>query len=250
MRELGLNDTKNRVIPHGVDSSVFYKMDASELRKSYKIDDSDIVLLHNSTSCANCKGTHLVLGMIHYLINIAKRTEYKLIIKGLVNLYNIQKCINDNLSSLKITQDEIYNMFTNNIILITDSISFEEMNKIYNMCDLCVSPYLCEGFNLTPLEALATGTCVLVPRTGSTKEYIDDIYANGGSEYIHYVDSHVIDIEVGKSNQIEIIDLINVVLSFNKRERDYSQMVEYIHNQYSWYKVVDLLYEYLLECAR
>jgi glycosyltransferase involved in cell wall biosynthesis len=181
---------------------------------------------------------------------VEKRTEYKLIIKGIISLYNIQKCISDNISYLEITPEEINNMFTNNIILITEAVSFDKMNQIYNMCDLCVSPYLCEGFNLTPLEVLATGTCVVVPRTGSTKEYIDDIYANGGSTYIHYIDSRVVDIGNGKANEINVDDLIGVVLSFNKRERDASRMVEYIHREYSWSKVADLLYEYFLECTR
>jgi glycosyltransferase involved in cell wall biosynthesis len=250
LRELGIPDTKNRVISHGVDPKVFYKTNASELRKFYKFDDSDIVLLHNSTSCATGKGTHLVLAMMHYIVNVARRTEYKLIIKGISDLYDIKTCIARNLGYLNIKQDEITHMFTNHITLITEAVSFERMNLIYNMCDLCVSPYLCEGFNLTPLEALVTGTCVVVPRTGSTKEYIEDIYANGGSAYIHYIGSHVIDVEQGKINEINIDDLIGVVLSFKKGEPDSEQMIEHIKQQYSWFKVADLLYEYFLECSR
>jgi glycosyltransferase involved in cell wall biosynthesis len=250
LRELGIPNTKNRVITHGVDTSVFYKTDANEVRESYKIGDSDILLLHNSTSCATGKGTHLVLAMMHYIVNVAKRPEYKLIIKGLSDLYDIKTCISRNLGYLKIQQEEIDHMFTNNIILITEAVSFERMNQIYNICDLCVSPYLCEGFNLTPLEALATGTCVVIPRTGSTKEYIEDIYANGGSAYIHYVDSKIVDMELGKTNEIKVDDLINVVLSFQKGERDPARMVQYIACEYSWHKVADLLYEYFLECTR
>jgi len=250
LRELGIPNAKNRIITHGVDTSVFYKTDANEVRESYKIGDSDILLLHNSTSCATGKGTHLVLAMMHYIVNVAKRTEYKLIIKGLSDLYDIKTCIARNLGYLKIQQEEIDHMFTNNIILITEAVSFERMNQIYNICDLCVSPYLCEGFNLTPLEALATGTCVVIPRTGSTKEYIEDIYKNGGSEYIHYVDSKIVDMELGKTNEIKIDDLINVVLSFQKGERDPARMVQYIACEYSWHKVADLLYEYFLECTR
>jgi glycosyltransferase involved in cell wall biosynthesis len=248
MRELGIPDTKNRVIPHGVDTSVFYQT-TNELREFYNIKESDILILHNSTSCATGKGTHLVLAMIHHIVNVAKKTEYKLIIKGLVDLYDMKTCIARNLGYLNIKQDEIDHMFTNNIILITEAVSFERMNQIYNMCDLCVSPYLCEGFNLTPLEALATGTCVVVPRTGSTKEYIDDIYANGGATYIHYVDSKVVDVELGKANEIKIDDLIGVVLSFKKGERVPYQMIEHIKHEYSWFKVADQLYEYFLLCA-
>ena len=249
IRELGVPESKNRVITHGVDSDVFYKTD-NIIRELYKIKDSDIVLLHNSTTCATGKGTHLILAMIHHIVNVAKRTEYKLIIKGLIDLYDIKTCIARNLGYLQITQEEIDYMFNHHIILITEAVSFERMNQIYNMCDLCLSPYLCEGFNLTPLEALATETCVVVPRTGSTKEYIDDIYANGGSTYIHYIDSRVVDIENGKVNEIKTDDLIDVVLSFNKRERNATRMLEHINREYSWFKVADLLYEYLLECAR
>jgi len=90
----------------------------------------------------------------------------------------------------------------------------------------------------------------VVPRTGSTREYIEDIYSNGGSEYIYYVDSRVIDNENGKVNEIKIDDLISTVLSFKKGEPDSTQMIEYIKQQYSWFKVADLLYEYFLECAR
>ena len=252
LRELGIPDAKNRIIPHGVDTSVFYKTNTNnnEIRQHYKIKDSDILLLHNSTSCATGKGTHLVLAMMNYMVNVAKRTEYKLIIKGLSDLYDIKTCIARNLGYLRITQEEIDHMFTNHIIIITEAVSFERMNQIYNMCDLCISPYLCEGFNLTPLEALATGTCVVVPRTGSTKEYIEDIYANGGSAYIHYVDSKIVDMELGKVNEINVDDLIGVVLSFHKRERDPAQMVQHINHEYSWHKVADLLYEYFLECTR
>jgi glycosyltransferase involved in cell wall biosynthesis len=188
--------------------------------------------------------------MIHYIVNVEKRQEYKLIIKGLIDLYDIKKCIATNLSYLNIAQDEIDNLFKNNIVLITEAVSFERMNNIYNMVDLCVSPYLCEGFNLTPLEALATGTCVVVPRTGSTKEYIEDIYSNGGLEYIYYVESKIVDMELGKVNDINTDDLIKVVLSFTKRERYAVRMVEYINHEYSWFKVVDLLYDYFLECSR
>ena len=253
LRELGIPNTKNRVITHGVDINTFYKTKTnnhSKMRESYKIGDSDILLLHNSTSCATGKGTHLVLAMMHYIVNVAKRPEYKLIIKGLSDLYDIKTCIARNLGYLNIQQEEIDHMFTNNIILITEAVSFERMNQIYNMCDLCVSPYLCEGFNLTPLEALVTGTCVVIPRTGSTKEYIEDIYANGGSAYIHYVDSKIVDMELGKTNEIKVDDLINVVLLFQKGERDPAQMVQYIACEYSWHKVADLLYEYFLECTR
>jgi hypothetical protein len=36
------------------------------------------------------------------------------------------------------------------------------------------------------LEALATGTSVIILKTSSTKEYIDDIFNAGGQNLINY----------------------------------------------------------------
>lgn len=42
---------------------------------------------------------------------------------------------------------------------------------LYNACDLYVSPYRAEGFNLPPLEAAACGLPILVTKGGATDDY-------------------------------------------------------------------------------
>ena len=59
-----------------------------------------------------------------------------------------------------------------------------------------------------------------------TEEYIENIGQNGGNEYIHYVDSTVIDVEKGKQNEINIDDLVNVILNYKKRELEPDKMIE------------------------
>ena len=119
---------------------------------------------------------------------------------------------------------------------------------MYNIVDLYVSPYLAEGFNLSPLEALTAGTRVLVPLTGSTEEYMKDIYNNGGSGFITYVKSIVITNQSGQSlNQIEVDDLISSILGVDIGPKpDPTHMIEYISKEYSWTKAVESLYEYFL----
>jgi hypothetical protein len=105
------------------------------------------------------------------------------------------------------------------------------------------------------LEALASGLQVLVPRTGSTKEYIDDIFANGhGNEFITFVDSTVIQDKDGNyKNDIKLHDIVNTLLTnelnfkTSKPDNIYIQMKSYIETQYSWYKVSTLLYDYFLD---
>jgi hypothetical protein len=60
------------------------------------------------------------------------------------------------------------------------------MNNLYNACDLYISPYIAEGFNLAPLEALASGLPVIISSHGSTHEYITQLYESGGNKgFIH-----------------------------------------------------------------
>ena len=126
---------------------------------------------------------------------------------------------------------------------------------MYNAADLYVSPYIAEGFNLCCLEALACGLNVLVPKTGSTKEYMLDIYNNGGSEHIFYIDSEVIDVGDGKKqNNIDFMKLLHLITDNETKIKDLKMlrcngnvplnMKSYIRENYSWDKVADLLYDY------
>ena len=60
----------------------------------------------------------------------------------------------------------------------------------------------------------------------------------------------MIDVEKGQQNEINIDDLVNVILNYERRELDSDKMIEYIKKEYSWFRVADLLYDYFLElCA-
>ena len=59
------------------------------------------------------------------------------------------------------------------LIIISKNINLDEIKDIYSITDCYVSPYLAEGFNLTPLEAAACGTQIVVTKGGSTDDYFD-----------------------------------------------------------------------------
>ena len=120
-----------------------------------------------------------------------------------------------------------------------------------------VSPYLAEGFNMTTLEALSAGLPVLVPMTGSTREYIENIYNNGGKEFITYVKSVEVQVTTSgfKQNHIDVDDLINTLVEresyingMKEGRYKYNELKDvYIRENYSWSKVAELLYDYLEE---
>ena len=257
MEKYGLAKEKNRIITHGVDGSVFYKKEnaGKEIRDFYKVKDDEILLMNIGAMTQN-KGMFLILQTLNILVNHLGKTKYKLLLKGTGDLYNSKAFLEiyfDELIKAKVLDKAKMDNLLNNHIIFTDkTLSYAKINDLFNAADLYLSPYIAEGFNLTSLEALAAGTCVVVPRTGSTKEYMEDIYKNSGNHYIYYVNSNVIHVGEGRhQNQIEIGDLVNCILENEQKikkmkndEIHYKNMKKYIEKDYSWNKVSDLLMDY------
>lgn len=253
---------RNRTITHGVDTTVFFKHDnptiRNEMRCEFNVKDNEILLINVGGAMTSNKGIPNILHALHVLVNLMGRKHYKLMLKGSGDLYpsiQILETYFDLFQREKLMTPNDINTLLNHIIFTNGTLSYSQINDLYNAADVYVSPYVAEGFGLTMLEALASGLQVLVPRTGSTKEYIDDIFANGhGNEFITFVDSTVIQGNDGNyKNDIKLSDLVNTILTNEtkfktpKPDSMYIQMKSYIETEYTWYKVSTLLYDYFLD---
>ena len=252
-------NSRNRIITHGVDTELFKKNNnynvRDKIRKFYKIKNTDILLLNIGAMTGN-KGIVLILDSLNKLVNVENKKYYKLMLKGTGDLYQtkdmIENYFNVLINNNFITKKNMDILLSDHIIFTDKTLDYSTINDLFNASDVYISPYLAEGFNLVCLEALAAGLQILVPRTGSTKEYVSDIYNNGGSEFIHYIDSNVILFDDGKmQNNIQPETLLNTIKNneylFKKPKVNYLLMKEYIQKEYSWNKVSDLLFNYFTE---
>lgn len=240
-----IDENRNRIISNGSDCNIFKRLPQyirDTIRSNLGIT-KDTILLGLFGAMTQNKGVHYLLIAIYNIILVHGRTNYKLILKGNDNLYDSKTKVEMVLNELNLPTQIL-----NYIIFIGDTLTFSTMNEMYNIVDLYVSPYIAEGFNLSPLEALSSGTRVVIPRTGSTVEYMSDIQKNGGSDFITYVDSIVLKNNMGESyNHINTVDLVSAILSVDfSNELDPSTMISYINKEYSWSKASELLYEYFL----
>jgi glycosyltransferase involved in cell wall biosynthesis len=245
-----LDDKKrNRIISHGVDTSIFYRHSNDSMRKQirrkYNILDNEILLINIGAMTMN-KGIFLILEAFYNLV-IIQKLPFRLLLKGMTDLYKSREFVDAYINHLGYNTSAL----KSHIIFIDGTLNYDEINDLFNSADLYISPYLAEGFGLTMLEALASGLRVLVPRTGSASDYIDPIYKNGGESYIYYVDSVVIQDGAGLyKNQIHSQDIINILsknISNIKTifdDKTYLILKKYIKKNYSWYKVSTDLYNY------
>jgi len=201
--------TRNRIVSHGVDTSIFYRHSndsmRQQIRRKYGVLDNDILLINIGAMTMN-KGIFLILEALHHLV-IIKKLPFKLLLKGMTDLYKSREFVDAYINHLGYNATNL----KSHIIFIDGTLNYSEINDLFNASDLYISPYLAEGFGLTMLEALASGLRVLVPRTGSASDYIDPIYKNGGEQYIYYVDSVIIQDNTGLyKNQIDKTGIIDI----------------------------------------
>jgi glycosyltransferase involved in cell wall biosynthesis len=264
MKKYGLEDERNRIITHGVDPDIFRLYEdvsiRQKIRSFYKISDSDILLMNIGAMTQN-KGILLILEALNHVVNRLGKSNYKMMLKGMGDLYQtktfLELYFDEMIKKGVIMRNEMVNLLENHIIFTDKTLSYEKINELYNAADMYVSPYLAEGFNMTTLEALSAGLPVLVPMTGSTKEYIEDIKNGGGSNFITYVKSIEIQVTMHgfKQNHISVEDLINTLVIkeeyINSMKTDrykYNEVKDkYIRENYSWWKVSEMLYNYFSE---
>jgi glycosyltransferase involved in cell wall biosynthesis len=258
-------DAKNKIITHGVNPSIFFQLQdgtdgpRQKIRRFYGVADSDILLINIGSMTEN-KGIMLILTALHKIVHEHGYRNYKLLLKGSGDLYESQNFVEAYFTKLvsggEMTREEVDDLLEKHIIFTNKTLSYEKINELFNAADYYLSPYLAEGFNLTVLESLSAGLPVIVPKTGSTKEFMDDIYANGGGEhYIHYINSQIGKNQYGMhQNIIEMDDLVSVLLTLNTTtgnrrygDSEYRKLRGFISQNYSWERVAEMLYSYFEE---
>jgi len=168
--DFGLDEAGVRVVPHGVDHSVFFPLEQGErttLRENFGIGPDVIVFLNVGAPIWN-KGMDLLLLAFAHVHQ--KTPQTRLIIKDGSQLYGIgfQSILN------QFVEDHpslVSQSLIESISVVSGNITQGQLAQLYGVCDCYVAPYRAEGFNLPALEALATGRPVIVSSGGATDDF-------------------------------------------------------------------------------
>jgi glycosyltransferase involved in cell wall biosynthesis len=136
-----LDDKKrNRIISHGVDTSIFYRHSNDSIRKQirrkYNVLDNDILLINIGAMTMN-KGIFLILEAFYNLV-IIQKLPFKLLLKGMTDLYKSREFVDAYINHLG------YNTTTlkSHIIFIDGTLNYSEINYLFNSAELSISQYL------------------------------------------------------------------------------------------------------------
>lgn len=163
------------VIPHGVDTKRFYKMDIDKrvLKKEYfkdKVKDpEDLFIIFSGQRNQPRKKLDITL------------EAFKLFVDGKpenVKLY-LHAGVKDSYIDLikyakRLEIDE--RVLLTNLMLGTQAVPIEKLNLIYNLCDIGVNTGLGEGWGLVNIEHAVTGAPQVVPNHSA----LTDLYSDCG----------------------------------------------------------------------
>jgi len=233
----GFTENQVHVIPHGVDIKNFFSVSEQQkkkFRENLAINENDFII-SNVGGMTNNKGIDYLL--VAFSILKQKYRNIKLILKDQSNLYKIKGSIH-----LEQMKKSNYSKYLNDrvledILFISDNLSIKDLNLLYNITNCYVSPYRAEGFNLTPLEASACGTPIVVTKGGSTDEYF---HPSLGLQ----IDSEIIKTKKNVSLKPKIDSLIRCISKIIENPNNYcgQQGAEFVSKNFSWEKVTNDLY--------
>ena len=160
--------------------------------------------------------------------------KYSLTIKAYHN--NTTRIYNNNIDKNIIGQPQnIYN----NIKLITEDLSEEELVRLYYDHDVLLYPSYGEGFGFIPLQALATGMpTICTADWAHYKEYLGPLALK--SSLIKSPWQHPHEGYVYEPNYLHLLELMrDVVDNFKAYSGYYFAQSKKIHESYNWLQLTD-----------
>ena len=268
------------IVPHGVDTSLFRRLTDEQraaTRTQYGMEHSDFLILSVGAMTRN-KGMIPLLRALHSSVHGAPKPRTVLMLKGMGALYDSKKwlesffweCVKEEAadSSPAWTAEEVtaYReqlgvVFASHILFLDTTLSAASLNELYNAADLVAAPYHQEGFSLTPLEALAAGTPVLVPRKGGAADYLADLHGTeSGPAFVHFLASDELEAgpNGGMQNVVRAGEVADIILRLAERKKagagrpgkgEHAALVARILAHWSWTSVAVKLHALFQELA-
>jgi len=163
---------KTNFIPHAIPKEVFYRLDSKQIEEHKisilgKENKDAFVAIWANRNAKRKRPSDVLVSWKQFLEKEEKEKGTK---NSILIMHTDPKDIEgpDLIEVLKVLGIE------NNVLFSTDRIDFNQMNVLYNISDICLSISYAEGFGLSTLESMQTGTPIVAICTGGlTRQVID-----------------------------------------------------------------------------
>ena len=248
---------KTNFIPHALPDNLFFKMKKSE------------ILDYKKTLLGEDRKDHFVGIWVNR--NAKRKRPSDLLWAWKIFLDNLEKKEGHRNATLIMhtepTDQEGPDLFSvtelldiqNNIFFSRDRLEFEKINVLYNISDFCINTSYAEGFGLSTLESMMTGTPIIAPKTGGLTRQVEDYRdksQNGvaleielqtlvGSQNVPYIyEDYVSSETIGNA----IMKLYS--LSPNEKNKLSQKVKNYANHEFAYQDTIDAWHDTMLNCIK
>lgn len=153
-------EEKIKIVPHGIDPEIFKPIELKE-------QDSTFKFMMNGgwpQSWNDRKG--LSYGIKAFIEEFTNEENIEMIVK-INSCYGID--LNKNIKELNVK-----NQNAPKINFVLNNLKQQQLNELYNKCDVFVTTSLAESFNLPPLESMACKKPVLATEYGGQSDFVSE----------------------------------------------------------------------------
>jgi hypothetical protein len=232
------SESKIHILPHGVDQPT--KMTTKDARAKFNLGSDDFIIV-NTNRNAYRKALDITIRAFLLFLKIREGDHtLKLLLHCHMNAatgYDIHKLVH--IESIRLGFDPEKIMKDHILHISNKRLSDEEMNYLYNACDIGVNTCLGEGFGLCNLEHAVLGKPQIVTSTGALR----DIFIEFGTlinpvANLHissHMDTHGGILDIPRSE--DFADAMNLIyVSYV----EYMEKIDtnYLLNNYSWPRIL------------
>ena len=165
---------KSRFIPHAIPENIYYKLPSNEILKNKKRILGEnrkdrFVCLWVNRNCKRKRPGDIIYSWKLFIEKISRNNNKPLLIMHTnpyddagINLVELAKSLN----------------VLDTVSFSTEKLDFEHMNILHNISDVNINISFNEGFGLTTLEAMMTGTPIIAYKTGGLYRQVIDYKDN------------------------------------------------------------------------
>ena len=243
--DIGFNEEIVEVLPHGIDFERFVDVPRNEVRDKNGFDEDDYIVLNMNRNSYRKQWCTTIKAFLEFLKGRDMNPTIKMFCGCMIETkdgYNIPElifteCIRNGIDPEPVLNKHIF--INPKPLHLTD----EEVNGIYNMCDVGLNTCCGEGFGLTTAEHAYFNRPQIVSAVPALKETLQDI-----GHFVEPVVWTTVSSFESHSGDIAHFDYMEFAKKLNECYEKRNEAFEsrsYIKNNFSWenvYKVLDTFF--------
>lgn len=165
-REAGEPKTILSYVPHGVEETTFRPLTSEELgdfrSKVFNGEDVEFAVLYNNRNIARKQLNSVILAFRDFFRAIGKEKGDKC--RLVLKTQPVDENGIDAFATLRDLAPEL------KVVMAPGTLSPEDLNKLYNCCDVVINLASAEGFGIGTLEGLMAGKMIIANVTGGLQD--------------------------------------------------------------------------------